>query len=350
MCHNCEIDRPATIAEADAEYARNVGAENPESEWILSDRDVWYRNPAYTGKPGPHPEDDRDDAADASAYGNIADMESDLPFASTGTTTPAAPLTKERVIEMHFERCKKCGGTGYFRSYSGRNLGSCFACKGKGQLAFKTAPEARAKARQAAVARKERSMEENLAVFAETNPAEWAWMNGNTFGFAVAMVDAVKKYGHLTENQLAAVKRCMEARQKAQAAAQERVANAVDVSLVAVEAAFQSAFQAGIKHPKLNLDTFQFKPAKAHSANAGAIYVTESGEYLGKVMGGKFIRTRACTDDQQARIQAVAADPHAAAVAYGKRFGSCSVCGRELSNEDSIDRGIGPICAEKFGW
>ena len=47
----------ATEAEADAEYARNVGAERPEQAWILSDRDVWYRNPAYTGPAVPHPED-----------------------------------------------------------------------------------------------------------------------------------------------------------------------------------------------------------------------------------------------------------------------------------------------------
>ena len=25
--------------------------------WILSDRDVWYRNPYYTGPPQRHPED-----------------------------------------------------------------------------------------------------------------------------------------------------------------------------------------------------------------------------------------------------------------------------------------------------
>ena len=51
-------DRCATIAEADAEYAHNVGAANPDQAWILSDRDVWYRNWAYTGPAVPHPEDD----------------------------------------------------------------------------------------------------------------------------------------------------------------------------------------------------------------------------------------------------------------------------------------------------
>jgi hypothetical protein len=50
-------DRPATESEADYEYARNVGEDNPEKAWILSDRDVWYRNPAYKGPPVPHPEE-----------------------------------------------------------------------------------------------------------------------------------------------------------------------------------------------------------------------------------------------------------------------------------------------------
>jgi len=47
----------ATEAEADAEYARNVGHDRPEQAWILSDRDCWYRNPFYDGPPQPHPEE-----------------------------------------------------------------------------------------------------------------------------------------------------------------------------------------------------------------------------------------------------------------------------------------------------
>lgn len=49
-------DRLATTAEADAEYATNAGASRPDVAWILSDRDVWYRNPAYKGIPEQHPE------------------------------------------------------------------------------------------------------------------------------------------------------------------------------------------------------------------------------------------------------------------------------------------------------
>jgi hypothetical protein len=52
-----ENDRPATPAEAMREYAWTVGRENPDREWICTQYDTWERNPFYTGKPGPHPED-----------------------------------------------------------------------------------------------------------------------------------------------------------------------------------------------------------------------------------------------------------------------------------------------------
>lgn len=32
-----------------------------ERAWLLSDRDVWYRNPYYLGSPQPHPESDFDE-------------------------------------------------------------------------------------------------------------------------------------------------------------------------------------------------------------------------------------------------------------------------------------------------
>ena len=45
------------ISMAEQEYIWNVGKDRPEQDWILSDRDVWYRNPHYKGIHGPHPED-----------------------------------------------------------------------------------------------------------------------------------------------------------------------------------------------------------------------------------------------------------------------------------------------------
>ncbi len=53
-----EAAGPCTIAEADREFAYNAGMDNPDRCWILSDRDVWYRNPFYHGPTTRHPEDD----------------------------------------------------------------------------------------------------------------------------------------------------------------------------------------------------------------------------------------------------------------------------------------------------
>ena len=128
----------------------------------------------------------------------------------------------------------------------------------------------------------------------------------------------------------------------------EPVLSALDVSAIA--AAFASAREAGIKSPKLRLDTFIFSRAPDTGANAGAIYVKQDGEYLGKVANGLFRPTLACEPATKARVIAVASDPHNAAKAYGAKTGSCACCGRELVNGESISLGIGPICRDKFGW
>lgn len=39
-----------------------------------------------------------------------------------------------------------------------------------------------------------------------------------------------------------------------------------------------------------------------------------------------------------------------ASARYGHEIGECGVCGRQLTNDESRERGIGPICADKMGW
>lgn len=36
--------------------------------------------------------------------------------------------------------------------------------------------------------------------------------------------------------------------------------------------------------------------------------------------------------------------------AFGQKIGRCGHCGRNLTDEVSIERGIGPVCAGKMGW
>jgi hypothetical protein len=38
------------------------------------------------------------------------------------------------------------------------------------------------------------------------------------------------------------------------------------------------------------------------------------------------------------------------AAAFGKIYGYCCICSARLTNETSIERGIGPICADNQGW
>src|SRR5208337_2474627 len=59
-----QYGRMATPAEADREWATNAGSDRPDQAWILSDRDVWYQNPAYQGPPVSHPEDYEDEKLD----------------------------------------------------------------------------------------------------------------------------------------------------------------------------------------------------------------------------------------------------------------------------------------------
>lgn len=271
-------------------------------------------------------------------------------------------LAASQVERIHTEKCPNCRGTGrYTRGYF---VGDCFKCKGTGKLHFKTSYAERAKA---AAKRTEKADEKRVqlqkarAQWIRDNAEDFEWMRAKCegdrpFEFAQDMYDALMKYGSLTERQHAAVTRLRlaDAERKAayKAEAAQREANAPVVNLAKIEEAFASAQANGIKRPKLRLDTFKFSLAPAHGVNAGSIYVVDadSDQYLGKIKGGRFMRVRECTPEQEARIVAVCADPKAAAIAYGRRTGNCCVCGRELTNHESIDLGIGPICASRMGW
>lgn len=48
------------------------------------------------------------------------------------------------------------------------------------------------------------------------------------------------------------------------------------------------------------------------------------------------------------QLRAIAADPRAAAAAYGHLTGTCGRCRRPLEDAESVARGIGPVCWGKF--
>ena len=283
------------------------------------------------------------------------DMSNDLDF--------GAPIKSTTVEVAYFEQaCPKCNGTGRVTfGYVHVRSGQCFACKGKGKMVFKTSQATRMKAKAASQKRAVAKADAQAAKVEEwkaANPAETTWMESSAgnFEFARSMLDALNKYGSLTEKQMETVQRLtVQSAERLAARAAEKIArgeSAPVVSVEAIEVAFNNAKQSGVKFPKLRLDTFVFSPASEKSANAGAIYVKskEDGLYLGKVMGGRLFTSRDCTPEAAERIAAVSSDPKQAAIAYGMKFGACSVCGRALTDSESIARGIGPVCSENYGF
>ena len=111
-----------------------------------------------------------------------------------------------------------------------------------------------------------------------------------------------------------------------------------------------------VQFPKVRVGDLVFSKASESSKNAGGIYVfeyrfTNKSEkvYIGKVLGSYYLPYNSHPAETISLIQEVCKSPLESAIAYGRRTGNCAVCSRDLTRHDSIDRGIGPICAERLG-
>lgn len=281
----------------------------------------------------------------------------------TRTYEPARPVpVYKSAVERFEEGCPKCKGSGRFISYAGRDIGECFACKGAGKRSYKTSAETRANARDKSAERKVRNEEEMLADFAKANKAEHAWLITTAPRWEVArsLLAGVMKYGSLTEKQMALVQRGIE--RDAQRAAKPADAPSLDVA--AIEAAFATAReraarpgQMGVFVKPLILAAGPSKTDIAFKASAGdgrwagmVFFKSMDDRKLGYVKDGRFNRQFACTDAEQDAVLKVASNPKEGLFAYAKAWSKCGVCGRGLLNDVSIERGIGPICMEKYGF
>jgi len=285
---------------------------------------------------------------------------------------PMPSVAKAQAGEGFVEQCPKCRGTGKFVSWGGRTMGPCFACKGAGKNTFKSSPEDRERNQRRAAAKrieKAQSIEADIEAWIAAHPAETEWLKqtakrnlerNGSFLFPYELICALNQYGSLTDNQLAAVQRLM-AKDADRAAARAAAAPAIDTAGVDrlkaafdAAAAYTAAKAKGLarKSPRITLGGVTIKPAKATSANPGALYAYDTaGEYLGKIKDGKFLAVAACSDADRAAVVAFVSnpDPAQAAKVYGQETGVCCICNATLTSEWRL-RGIGPICAEKFGW
>ena len=273
-------------------------------------------------------------------------------------------LSKENAKPATKHPCGQCGGSGLWRRGTNRyGQKKCFACNGKGF--FKTSQAHRDKARESRKASKAKKLATAQQAFEEQFPglisdliaiADWNQ-------FARSMVDSYQQYGALTEKQVKASQSMLAklAENKAKREA-ERKENETTVNLEPIWTMFAAAVSNGLKRPKYRAEGIEISLAPAHGSNAGHLYVKtlalkiaeddySSGEYQGKIApDGTFKPIYRAHKQTAEALHTIAANPLQASMDYGKLTGSCGCCGRELTNPDSMAAGIGPICANKWGF
>jgi hypothetical protein len=252
--------------------------------------------------------------------------------------------------------CQACGGTG---KYAGvrihQDRSDCFTCKGRGF--FYTSYDDRKKARIQRLERKAQKAFENACngerqIKGAIGDAGYQWLVAATWSsFYQDLLGKARKYGSLSEKQLACVVSGW-AKQQVRDAERNaaRDANAPVIDLTKINGLFDTAKGNGLKKPRLVCGSLRLSLAPLNGANAGCTYVKDQGEYAGKITAeGKFFAVRTARAEIAGELQEIAKDPLNAFKVHGQVTGSCSCCGRELTNKDSIALGIGPICADKWG-
>jgi hypothetical protein len=102
--------------------------------------------------------------------------------------------------------------------------------------------------------------------------------------------------------------------------------------------------------------TFYVDPLRIHRKNQDTLcWLMWDDALVGKIENGtatiwpaKANAAGIGVESLRARLEEFEKDPLGAAMKYGKLAGRCCSCGRDLTDPESIERGIGPVCATKF--
>jgi hypothetical protein len=246
-------------------------------------------------------------------------------------------------------QCPKCRGRGSVTiGYSNPRQAQCFKCRGKGNVSKGVAAAAKGKETKARNKAKwqhdHQELINQLAAISDWND------------FARACIDDITQYGSLHDWKVEKAEKMLVtiAEKRAAKRAEKDAENAGksgNVGVEAIDAMFATAKANGLKKPIFRTERLTIKLAPAHGRNAGALYVMDrdlGGEYVGKIVGGKFEARREAKPDTLKLLCEIAGDPMEAAVRYGRSTGTCCICARELTDAGSVAAGIGPVCANKF--
>lgn len=256
-----------------------------------------------------------------------------------------SPIALKKSTEKVYP-CGQCAGTGLYAGVRGhQEKSNCFACRGKGY--FKTDPRKLEKAKLQR-AKKKRDATESAQALNISSPIYESVVSMASWNeLATSLMEQHNSGRTWSEKQVAAIQG-MVARMEERRALRAAEAQAVDLS--AIVNLFVTAKASGYKRPVYRAEGLKISLAPESSVNAGALYVkTAQDEYIGKVADGKFYGTSAASDEHKLALTTIAINPRDAAVRYGRQTGNCACCGRALSNKESVEIGIGPICIKNWG-
>lgn len=271
----------------------------------------------------------------------VASGEAPAPEAIQAFYAPAQPAPKGKT-------CHRCNGSGRYRvgnyRYGTRDLGPCFTCGGTGVVSEQVAKTHRTKEANKAKA----IDEQNAWLHEHADVMRWIDDNLGRNNFAGSLNTQFEAKGRLSPGQIVAVRKILAqrvAREQTAAttsAAAAPAGNGLDLQPV-------PAGHYAVPNGDTRLKVLIKKP-EAPGKWAGWVFVSDGAEYGQRQNYGKQAPGKTYTGKIEAELRIIAADPRAAAIAYGKLTGTCSICGRKLENEESVAAGIGPTCAEKLGW
>lgn len=254
---------------------------------------------------------------------------------------------------IYEEKCDASGCyNGTFVSYSGRPVGPCFKCKGTGIRKFRTSPESRKAQRDYAAKQREekaRKAAEAKVAWREAHAEEVQFLEANASwsDFYRSLLDGLNQYGSLTEKQLVSVRNGIEKKRERDAAKAAEV-QAAKASGEGLDLSELGAGYYAIPGGETRLKIRVTKPSGGTRWD-GWIFVDDGAEYGHRQKYGSQRPGRLYEGKIQEQLRTILADPKAALAAYGHLVGRCGVCNRPLEDEESVARGIGPICWSKIG-
>ena len=116
----------------------------------------------------------------------------------------------------------------------------------------------------------------------------------------------------------------------------------------------------GIKYPKLRFDLdghkVIVKRAGDRSKTPGALFLDDGADfrdkdrkYYGKIdRDGVFTPGRACFEELVALLSEMNDDGAETIAEYGRNSGNCMVCEAALTVDESVERGMGPVCFKRW--